>query len=160
MLRPATQADFPFCHAVASTPTYARFVEDEPDAALTHYVTDPDFALLIWEHEGAPCGFALFCGLTNPANRAELRRLALKTAGGGRGTAFLTELRDYAFTQLGVNCLWLDVAVDNPRARHLYEKVGFQYEGTLRARWKRPAGDITDLDLLSILRPEWDALPQ
>jgi RimJ/RimL family protein N-acetyltransferase len=155
MLRAAEPGDFAFLHSVARNPDYARFVEDVSDAVLTDYLNDPQYALVIWERDGAPKGFALFCGLGSPAGTVELRRLALAEAGGGLGRAFITDLRDYGFEVLGADCLWLDVVTENPRAKHLYEDLGFQHEGTLRARWKRPAGDLADLHVLSILRSEW-----
>lgn len=155
MLRDATPADFAFLHEVAGNPDYARFVADVGDEELASYIESPDFALVIWEPEGTPAGFALYCGLTSAARAIELRRLALKQAGGGRGRAFIAALRDYGFERLGANCLWLDVVTDNPRALKLYKEAGFAYEGLQRARWKRPAGDIADLHLLSMLRNEW-----
>ena len=79
------------------------------------------------------------------------------TEGQGLGRQFLLDLIGYAFETLRVNRLWLDVAFDNPRARAAYERAGFQYEGTLRQHWKRPAGDVADLHLLSLLRSEWGA---
>ncbi len=158
MLRPATAADFPFIRAVAGAPSNARFIDDENEAALAALIGSADTALLIWEDGGAPSGFALFCERTSPADRIELRRLALASPGTGAGERFIAALRDHAFEQLGANCLWLDVVADNPRARHCYERAGFTHEGRLRARWRRPAGDVADLDVLSILRPEWEAL--
>ncbi len=158
MLRRATAQDFAFIHEVAGNPDYARFIEDVGDDVLAAYLENPDYALVIWQPQGQPAGFALFCDVTRPARAMELRRLGLKSAGGGQGRAFVAALRDYGFAELGANCLWLDVVPDNPRALHLYKDAGFHYEGLQRARWKRPTGDVADLHLLSILRSEWDAL--
>lgn len=158
MLRPATEADFSFIRSVAGDPANARFIGDEDEAALAAHIANPDAALLIWEDKGEAAGFALICERTNPANRLELRRLALAQPGTGAGRRFLSDLRDHAFAEMGCDCLWLDVVADNPRARTVYERAGFVFEGRLRARWRRPAGDVADLDVLSILRSEWNAL--
>ncbi|RYH10135.1 GNAT family N-acetyltransferase [Tropicimonas sp. IMCC6043] len=155
MLRPATEEDFGFIRSVAGTPANARFIDDVDEACLSGYLADPDYALVIWELGKKAEGFALFCERGNPANRLELRRLALAHPGDGNGLRFVEALRDYGFSVLGTDCLWLDVVSDNPRARHLYEKAGFSHEGRLRARWRRPAGDVADLDVLSMLRSEW-----
>lgn len=157
MIRTAHPGDFGFIHEIAARADNQRFIVDEDDAALNNYLADPDSTLVIWEYEGAPAGYAIFCDLTNPANRAELRRLALFTEGQGLGRQFLLDLIGYAFETIPVNRLWLDVAFDNPRARAAYERAGFQYEGTLRQHWKRPAGDVADLHLFSLLRSEWGA---
>lgn len=154
-LRPATVRDLAFVRAAAGQPGNERFVIDELEEALKAHIASPDSALVIWEVGGSPEGFALFCELTNPASRAELRRLSLARPGNGLGLAFVCALRDHAFEGLGVDRLWLDVVTDNPRARHIYEKAGFVYEGTRRAHWRRPAGDVVGLDMFAVLRNEW-----
>lgn len=78
--------------------------------------------------------------------------------GTGLGRDFVAALRDYAFEVLRVDCLWLSAATDNPCARQLHEKPDFSHEGTLRQRRKRRAGDIAELDIMSVLHPEWEAM--
>lgn len=154
-LRPATAADFPFVRQVAGRPENARFIVDDDEAALQALCDADDCELLIWERDGAPAGFALFCELDNPAKRAELRRLALAKTDGGIGRQFLGDLVDHAFSTLGVDRVWLDVAVDNPRAQATYRRAGFTHEGRLRNHWRRPAGDVVSLDVYAMLRSEW-----
>ncbi|SIO08878.1 Acetyltransferase (GNAT) family protein [Rhodovulum sp. ES.010] len=154
-IRIATAADFSFIHAVAGRPDYARFVVDEDDDALAAHLASPDRTLVVWQPDGTPEGFALFCELDNPAGRTELRRLALAQTDRGRGRPFLDALIGYAFDALGVRRIWLDVAGDNVRAQTLYRRAGFTCEGTLRRHWRRPAGDIADLMLFGLLREEW-----
>ena len=168
MIRPALPADFPFIRGIAGRAENAAFIADEGDAALAAHIADPDKRLVIWDSDAGQSptgagqigtetrrGFALFAGLSSPANKAELRRLALDRPGAGLGRAFLNALTDHAFGPLGRDLLWLDVAADNARARRLYERAGFVYEGRLRQRWRRPKGDVVDLDLLSMTRAEW-----
>lgn len=155
MLRPAGQDDFDFIKSISSRPENARFLSDDPVSDLQAWVDDSDTVLLIWEHEGRPEGYALFGDLLNLANRTELRRLGLSTPGAGLGRAFMQDLVNYAFASLGVNRLWLDVACDNPRARQAYLSAGFTSEGIFRSHWKNREGDIVDLEIFSILRPEW-----
>jgi RimJ/RimL family protein N-acetyltransferase len=154
-LRPATPQDFPLLHQIAGDPANQAFIADETDAELQAHIDSPDSALLIWEADGAAAGFALFCQLTNPSEKTELRRLALLHTDRGLGQAFLSDLKAFGFSTLGKNRVWLDVAPENTRAIRTYERAGFQHEGRIRATWKRPDGVITDLHLYGMLRDEW-----
>lgn len=159
MLRPATAADFGFIHEIARRPYYAPFITDEGDAVLAGYLSDPTNRLLIWEAEGKPAGFALFCEIGDPSGRVELRRLALAAAGQGLGQVFLRALVDYGFGTLGAARLWLDASSENPRAIRTYERAGFVLEGRLRQHWHRPAlGRVVDLMLFGMLRADWESL--
>lgn len=158
MLRPATPGDFPFIRGLAQNPANAPFITDEDDAALAAYLADPSAQLYIWEEDGAPAGFALYCEIGHPTGRVELRRLALATTGGGRGAAFLKTLTDHAFTAFGAARVWLDASGENLRAARVYEQIGYTLEGTQRAHWWRPAlGRAVDLLLFGIQRDEWQA---
>lgn len=159
MLRPATAADFPFIHGLASRPDYSVYITDEDDAALAAYLADPGARLLIWEAEGRPAGYALFCEIGDPAGRVELRRLALDKAGGGLGPVFVRALVDHGFGTLGAARLWLDASSENLRAMRTYERAGFMLEGRMRQHWYRPMlGRTVDLILYGMLRAEWEAL--
>lgn len=72
---------------------------------------------------------------------------------GGRGRGIGTEATrlavDYAF-QCGVHRVELEVYDFNPRARHVYEKVGFRYEGTKRDALRFDGGWV-DAHLMAIL---------
>jgi len=155
-LRPACSADFGFIRGLAQRPDYAPFITDEDDAALAAYLADETARLYIWEENGNPAGFALYCEIGHPTGRVELRRLALATAGGGRGLAFVTALTDHAFAKLGAARVWLDASGENPRAARVYEQAGYRLEGVQRAHWFRPArGYSVDLLLFGMLRAEW-----
>jgi RimJ/RimL family protein N-acetyltransferase len=154
-IRPACRADFAFLHGVAGRPENARFIIDEDNAALDAHLAAPDRALVIWERDQAPAGFALFCEIGDPSGRVELRRLALAETGRGLGRTFLRDLVAHGFGALRANRIWLDVAGDNSRAQALYSAGGFTHEGTLRRHWRRPAGDVADLMIFGMLREEW-----
>ncbi len=159
MLRPATPADFPFIRAVAGRAENAPFITDEDEAALAAYLADLDARLLIWEPQGQPTGYALFCQINDLSRAVELRRLALAGTGQGLGQTFLRELLNYGFATLGATRVWLDASSENPRAMRTYEKAGFTLEGRLRQHWYRPAlGRVVDLMLYGMLRAEWESL--
>lgn len=50
----------------------------------------------------------------------------------GYGQSAVRQLLSYAFNDLGLNRVYLDVLSDNHAAIHIYEKCGFKIEGTLR----------------------------
>ena len=73
----------------------------------------------------------------------------------GIGTEATKLLLYHAFATLNLHRVWLRVYEDNPRARRVYEKLGFVVEGRQRDGDYR-AGRYRDVQLMSILRPEWE----
>lgn len=55
--------------------------------------------------------------------------------GRGYGTDATRLILDYGFGMLNLHRIELDVYTNNPRALHVYEKVGFTLEGTKRQNW-------------------------
>jgi len=79
--------------------------------------------------------------------------------GKGYGTDAMNALVDFGFGMLRLERMWLEVYVFNKRARRSYDKSGFVLEGTERhAVFKQ--GRYLDVELMSILRDEWAALPR
>ncbi len=79
--------------------------------------------------------------------------------GKGYGTDAMNALVDFGFGMLRLERMWLEVYVFNKRARRSYDKSGFVLEGVQRrAVFKR--GEYLDVELMSILRDEWAALPR
>jgi RimJ/RimL family protein N-acetyltransferase len=72
----------------------------------------------------------------------------------GLGTEATRLILGHAFETVGLHRVDLEVFAFNPRARRVYEKVGFVYEGTKRdaLRWD---GEWIDADVMSILAGEW-----
>jgi len=60
----------------------------------------------------------------------------------------------FAFCELNLHRVNLNVFEYNPRAIHCYEKVGFKHEGRLRQCLNRD-GRRWDLVYMGILRGEW-----
>ncbi len=73
----------------------------------------------------------------------------------GLGTEATSMIVGYGFEKLGLHRIALEVYAFNPRARHVYERVGFVAEGILRdaLRWD---GEWIDATVMSILAPEWN----
>jgi RimJ/RimL family protein N-acetyltransferase len=74
--------------------------------------------------------------------------------GKGYGTEATKLLLRHAFLTLNLNRIWLEVYEYNPRALHVYEKLGFVIEGRLRQDMFR-AGRYWDTIIMGILRQEW-----
>jgi diamine N-acetyltransferase len=74
----------------------------------------------------------------------------------GLGQDAVRTLVDFAFRDLGMHKVGLDVLADDDRAVGAYRKVGFVEEGRLRAHsWFE--GAFHDALVMGILREEWEA---
>ncbi len=74
--------------------------------------------------------------------------------GMGYGTDTLRVVLRYAFTELNLERVSLDVFEYNERAIHCYEKLGFTHEGRMREALHRD-GRRWDMLYMGILREEW-----
>jgi RimJ/RimL family protein N-acetyltransferase len=77
----------------------------------------------------------------------------------GYGSDALKLILRFAFHELNLNRVGLDVIEYNKKAIHAYEKVGFQHEGRMRSAVSRD-GKSYDRLIMGILRLEWEALNQ
>ena len=74
--------------------------------------------------------------------------------GKGYATEATELMLSYCFLRLNMNRLYLKVYADNARAINLYERCGFNVEGTLREA-HFDGGGFKDLLVMSILRGEF-----
>ena len=72
----------------------------------------------------------------------------------GYGSEALQLLLNYAFAELNLFRVGLDVIVNNDRAVHVYEKLGFRREGIMRSAVHRE-GRRYDVLHMGLLRDEW-----
>lgn len=77
--------------------------------------------------------------------------------GKGYGTEALLLMLRYGFQKLNLHRIHLGVYAFNPRAIHVYEKIGFHREGVERDALFMD-GKFHDLITMSILEDEFDAL--
>jgi RimJ/RimL family protein N-acetyltransferase len=73
----------------------------------------------------------------------------------GFGRRVMELLLKHGFQTLNLNRLMLRVFAHNPRALHVYKKVGFTEEGILRQAHYHD-GKYVDVHVMSILRSEWE----
>lgn len=76
--------------------------------------------------------------------------------GRGIGSWAIEATCDFAFSQLGLHRLSLDVYSFNPRAERAYRRAGFRREGVLRDA-VRDGGRYADDILMAMLEDEWRA---
>jgi len=108
------------------------------------------------KHTGSYAGEVVLQEL-DADNRSCSFRIALagpKVFGRGYGTEATRLILAHAFETVGLHRVSLEVFAFNPRARHVYEAVGFVREGTQRQalHWQ---GEWFDADTMAVLAGEW-----
>ena len=172
-IRPATPADIPAILAIEHLPQYRAFV-GRWDAERHHAaLTGPDARYFVMESDpgesasgasesgekaiGNIDAYAILRGFAeSPLSNIELKRIAVRTPERGLGRKFLSDLIRIVFDEHHAHRLFLDVFESNTRARHLYESLGFVYEGTLREA-ALVDGKYHSLRLMSLLDREYQA---
>lgn len=156
VLRDTTEGDLAYVLSAEHDKDNGRFVtvwlEDQHRAALS----DENSAHMIIEDESdrRVMGFVILSGLQNSHRSVEFMRIVVTDKGKGYGRAAVGAIKRYAFDTLSAHRLWLDVKEHNTRARAIYEKEGFRYEGTLRECLKGPTG-FESLVVMSMLEQEF-----
>jgi RimJ/RimL family protein N-acetyltransferase len=166
LLRPLTTADVPAimdsiadAEARRLTGTHASFTTEQVGTALRDWATRDDRIdmAIIERATGNYAGEVVLNGL-DPDNASCGFRIALPSAytDRGLGTEATRLILGHAFDTVGVHRVELEVFAFNPRARRVYEKVGFVYEGTKRQalRWQR---EWIDTHVMAMLADDWAA---
>ena len=97
---------------------------------------------VVFEENGEILAMGGLTGIDSDVNKAELYIFVNPNLQrGGIGTMATKLLCKYGFEQLGLNKIYLETNEDNWAARRVYEKCGFQLEGTHRAEYKDCAGN-------------------
>jgi [ribosomal protein S18]-alanine N-acetyltransferase len=109
---------------------------------LAELVASPGVAGLLLQVDGHDAGLAV-CRVA--ADEAELLTIAVQPAHRRKGLArrLLAAVIDHA-RNAGARTLFLEVGVDNPAARSLYEAQGFRVVGERRAYYQRGQGPAAD----------------
>ena len=163
----AEQAEAYFANFDPLDPEVARLTGSKPD--FTHdevvpfflrCVDDPDrYDFLLLAPDGRVVGESVINEIDWDTRSANFRIAIFQpdARGLGLGGWMVETTRDFAFAQLNLHRLSLDVFSFNPRAEHLYAKAGFRREGVLREAIPVPGGYADDI-LMAILEDEWRAL--
>lgn len=155
-LRPTRDADLEFVISAEHAPENSRFVTCWSRARHQAALKDPDclHLLVLPAEDELPIGYVILNGLASGNDSIEFRRLVITEKARGYGRATVRAVMRLAFDELSAWRLWLDVLVENSRARALYTSEGFIPEGTLRDAAKFADG-YRSMVVMSILRDEF-----
>ena len=155
-LRQTTENDLPYVFSAEGDDDNSHFVNVWPEGKHRAALDDENMAHFIIESKphSQRIGFVILAGLVGVNRSIEFMRIVVTDKGKGYGRAAVSAIKRYAFDALSAHRLWLDVRSHNTRARAVYEKEGFRYEGTLRECLKGPEG-FESLVVMSILEQEY-----
>jgi RimJ/RimL family protein N-acetyltransferase len=111
-------------------PENRPFVRGHSEAEHRARMDDPTVRYLRIEGDaGNFIGFALVTELGGSKRSARLLRIVMDAPGRGLGRTAMEAVCNLVFQDWGIDRFWLDVFEDNPRARHVYEGLGFRATG-------------------------------
>lgn len=140
----------------------AAFSREEVLSFFRSSVEDADRVFfLILAPDGRILGESVINEIDWALRRANFRICIFHAAdrGKGIGTWAVEVTRDFAFGELGLHRLELDVFSFNPRAERSYRKAGFRREGVLRDA-VRDGEQYADDILMAILEEDWKRLKE
>jgi RimJ/RimL family protein N-acetyltransferase len=140
------------------TGTHATFTREAADRWYRSRGRETDrLDLAIADRRTDRCVGEVVLNDLDPDNRSCSFRISLigpSVFGKGYGTEATRLILTHAFETVGVHRVELEVYDLNPRARHVYENVGFVVEGVFRdALWWEDR--FHDAIAMAILAPEW-----
>lgn len=157
LLRPAVADDVPQIAAIERLAEVREFVGQWSDERHLRTLSNGDARYFVSESESGDLqAFAILRGVEEVSRSIELKRVVVATPGRGLGRRILTELMSIVFDEFQAHRFFLDVYEDNARARHVYENLGFVYEGIMREAGERNEQFIS-LHLMSMLDREYRA---
>jgi RimJ/RimL family protein N-acetyltransferase len=107
---------------------------------------------IISKEDDKAIGYVSIKGMSSDSSDAEVGIAILnkKYRSRGYGTEALWKAAVYAFTELGIDLLYLTVFPYNNRAIRTYEKLGFRRVKLLKKAWMLPEGDCSDMLLMKL----------
>jgi diamine N-acetyltransferase len=155
-LRLGAPADLAAIIALERAPLAREFVGQWSEERHRATMADNDARYYVSETERRDLeAYAILRGLEETSRAIELKRIVVAAPERGVGRRILKELMRIAFHDLRAHQLYLDVFEDNARARHVYESLGFRYEGVMREA-ANVDGRWCNLHLMSMLESEYN----
>lgn len=151
-LRTATSADISVLMQIERLPGYPALIGTYTEAEHRERLAAAGQQALLCLADGRPCGFAALRFDRDGMGTVQLHRLGVAPGTRGVGTRFLRKVCDTIFADPGIDRIWLDVLPSNAIARHVYTKLGFREEGTMRRALRTPDGARHDLILMARVR--------
>jgi diamine N-acetyltransferase len=154
-LRKTEINDLPFVLDTESNADNAPYVGQWTFEQHAEALTNEDTLHFIIENkQGDQAGYAILTGLLDPNKAICLKRIAVQLKDHGYGKEAMRLIVKWIYDYTETHRIWLDVKDFNVRARHVYESVGFIFEGTLRDCLLN-GGRFESLSVMSILRHEF-----
>jgi RimJ/RimL family protein N-acetyltransferase len=149
----ANENDVPFVMATERHEGYERVVGRWTEARHRTALGDGSHAYFLAVDGSEPIGFAILREWDSVDRVTLIKRIAVRDAGQGRGSAFLSLLIEKVFNETVAHRLWLSVFPENKRAIRAYEKSGFIAEGVARGS-AYFGGTYRDELIMAILRSD------
>jgi diamine N-acetyltransferase len=147
--------DVPLIAAMERLAAVRDFVGQWSEERHLRTLSNDDARYFVSESEsGELQAYAILRGIGEASRSIELKRIVVAAPGRGLGRRILNDLIRIAFEELHAHRMFLDVYEDNARARHIYESLGFVYEGIMREAGERNEKFIS-LHLMSMLDREY-----
>lgn len=158
LIREATSGDIASIVRLERLPEFHTFIGKWPAEKHARVLAEEDSVYLVVEDAtGVVAGFAILLGVTSEDKSIELKRLAIETSGQGTGSKLLRFILAKVFNEYRAHRLYLDVDETNPRAKRVYEKLGFKEDGVLREATCCD-GKFYSMTLMSLLDREYCAM--
>lgn len=131
-------------------------LEEEKEFLAAMYESNSDLLFVIETKQGQ---FVGTIGLHEVEYGNETARIGIilfnpKTHGQGFAGQAIRLLLSYAFNELGLHKVYLNVFEANEKSRNIYRHIGFKEEGVLRAEYKL-RGEYINLVRMAVLKEEW-----
>lgn len=146
--------------AARLTGSKTRFTREEVVSFFLRSLRDENrYFFLLLDPEGRIVGESVVNEIDWELRSANFRIGIYRASqrGKGIGTWMVETARDFAFGELKLHRLSLNVFSFNPRAERVYQKAGFRREGVLRDA-VLDGTDYADDILMAMLEEEWRAL--
>ncbi len=170
VLRPFTVDDAPEMYKNwATDPLVTRYVTWEVHPSvdftrelLTSWVAaydNPETLNWVMTLDGHPIGNVAAVHLSDKHDSVELG-YCMSSAHWSKGymSEAVAAIRDYLFREVGVYRLVIRHDVRNPASGMVAKKIGCTWEGCQRGSIHKKDGVRADIDVLSLLRPEWEKM--
>ncbi|WP_080873719.1 GNAT family N-acetyltransferase [Oceanobacillus timonensis] len=167
-LRPFKETDFPFIKKCLTDPEVLKLTgsdmdfdwEEEKDIIYewyqTRYLEKDRLDLAIIDKKQGTCVGETVVNLYDETNHSMNYRILIGPEGRNRGlgTEATQLIIDYVFQNTTLHQLTLDVLDFNPRARHVYEKIGFVKSG-IHENELQFDGEWIDAIQMRLTREDW-----
>lgn len=157
-LRTTEVTDVPFVVDTERQEENRPFIGQWEQEQHLEALTNEDIRHLIIEDvDGKPVGYVIVMGLEDRNKSVCIKRIAIQEKGKGYGQETLKLLLQWIFECTNAHRVWLHVKELNHRASHVYESAGFVLEGTLRDSIYTEQSGFESLNVMSVLKPEFEA---